>query len=41
MRFYYVSDKMIYEPAFKYAFTVSNVKQHAILLKEGDKIVGV
>ena len=40
MRFYDATGKMIYESADKYAFISSSVKQHEILLNEGERIIG-
>ena len=40
MRLYDTDAKIIYESAWKYAFTYSGEKQHEILLNEGERIVG-
>ena len=40
IRFFDAAGKMIYEGAYKGAFTNSRLKQHEILLNEGQQIVG-
>ena len=40
MRFFDSDGKIIYESAYKTAFTYSGFKQHEILLNEGEKIIG-
>ena len=40
MRFFDATGKMIYESAYKDAFDDSELKQHEIMLQEGERIVG-